>query len=138
MGVDPCISSVCAALIDNVQGGFGAAISQYAPTSFVSRRCTDSFVLEGHAVQPGDLLYLSLVKPNASPQEYEETQHRVGHAIPFGAGPHLCVGRPLAIAISNVAEKIYRNLGRDAIGQVEPVIGGDGAFLSIKGGLKLS
>lgn len=132
MGVDPCVSAVCAAVVEDCPGNFGVAINRYAPTSFVSRRCTGSFSLQNHSVEPGDLLYLSLVRPVASDFEQEPQLHRHGPTIAFGAGPHLCIGRPFALAVSEIAEQIFRGLGSGQIRSQRLVIRGDGAFLSFE------
>lgn len=124
MGVDPCVSAVCAAVMEKLPGDFAAAINRYAPTSFISRRCVATFRLDEHAVQPGDLLYLSLVRPGDAKSEQ-------GPAVAFGAGPHMCAGRPFALLVSKIAERIYRDLEPGRISDPGLVVRGDGSFLSI-------
>lgn len=132
MGVDPCVSAVCAAMMEELPGDFGAAINRYAPTSFVSRRCTGSFSLQNHSVETGDLLYLSLVRPGETDTDQGQHFNRYGPAISFGAGPHLCIGRPFALAVSEVAEQIVRDLEPGKICNQGLVISGDGAFLTVE------
>lgn len=125
MGVDPCVSAVCAAVMEKLPGDFGAAINRYAPTSFISRRCIAPFELDGQGVRPGDLLYLSLVRADG------ESADRKGAAVAFGAGPHMCAGRPFALLMSEMAEKIFRDLEPGTIRDGGLVVRGDGSFLSI-------
>jgi hypothetical protein len=131
MGVDPCVSAVCAAVIENLPGDFGSAINRYAPTSFISRRCIVSFSLQEHTVQPGDLLYLSLVQPEGAKNDADAPASRKAPAIAFGAGPHMCAGRPFAMLMSDMAERIFRELEPGRIRDATLTVRGDGSFLSI-------
>ena len=133
MGVDPCVAAVCAAVMENCSDDFGAAIHRYAPTSFVSRRCVSPFALLDHAVEPGDLLYLSLVRPDGAKNGEGPPADRRGPAVAFGAGPHMCVGRPFALVVSEMAEQIFRGLEPGRIRDPGLTVRGDGSFLSIVG-----
>lgn len=129
MGVDPCASAVCAAVLEKLPGDFAAAIHRYAPTSFVSRRCVAAFRLEEHEVNPGDLLYLSLVQPAGGGRT--APGDRSGPAVAFGAGPHMCTGRPFAMLLAEMAETIFRSLQPGRVREVEMTVRGDGSFLSM-------
>lgn len=129
MGVDPCASAVCAAVMEKLPGDFAAAIQRYAPTSFVSRRCVAPFRLGDHEVGPGDLLYLSLVQPAGG--ERTASGDRSGPAVAFGAGPHMCTGRPFAMLMAEMAEAIFGKLEPGRVRDAGLAVRGDGSFLTM-------
>lgn len=122
MGVDPTIAAITAAILEDHPGPFSEGIQRYAPTSFVSRLCIRPINIGSHTVEAGDVCYLSLIGPASESLP----------SFPFGAGPHICIGKPLSILVCDIAEKVYRRLsprpssapGLDAFG--------DGTFLSFK------
>ena len=129
MGIDPCVAAITAAIVERHPGRFSDAIYRYHPTSFISRTCTQPMPIGEHQAGPGDLLYLSILPGADAPQHDDATSLRRS-AIPFGAGPHLCIGHPVASLVCDLGERVHRELSGPMASTPALEPRGDGAFLA--------
>lgn len=127
MGVDPCVAAICGAIVNGTTDDFARSSNRYFPVSFVSRTCAKPFELGSEKVEPGDVLYLSLV--HGADEQINMDGHSTPPPISFGAGLHVCAGKPIALAVAELAQAIYP-LVRASIHVVPTKALGDGAFLA--------
>jgi hypothetical protein len=67
---------------------------------------------------------VSLVRPEGATDQN-------GPAVAFGAGPHMCTGRPFALLLSELAGQIHGRLEPGRVRDAPLTVKGDGSFLCI-------
>jgi cytochrome P450 PksS len=92
-----------------------------------NRIAREDLVLRGQTIRKGDLVYLALGAANRDPEVFTEPDRfDVGREdnrhLAFGAGPHLCMGMPLARRELEVAlERLVRRLPRLRFDEERPL-----------------
>ena len=79
----------------------------YSPFPFVARKAKKSIQLQGKTIAAGSMVFLSLAAANRDPNHFvspdELDLNRPQRGIPFGYGPHICIGDALARLMLNEA-----------------------------------
>lgn len=90
-----------------VDAALEAGLRLVTPTEVIVRSCATPTTLDGHAFRVGERLFLSVHGMTRWPSvtSGDPERLRVGEAVPreirhlwFGAGPHFCLGAPIARA----------------------------------------
>lgn len=124
MGYDPLVGSICASIAEGRLEGFAADSFRYCPTSFVSRLCRQTVVIDDIEFAPGDVCFTSLLP--ASDQHEANTS-----SLAYGAGPHACVGKSLSLLILAMAQDVYHHAFPEGF-EIASTLAPNGAFLDFK------
>ena len=124
MGYDPLVGSICASIAEGRTEDFAAGSYRYCPTSFVSRQCKQTVVIDNVQFAPGDVCFTSLL-----PASDQHESH--APSLAYGAGPHVCVGKSLSLLILAIAQDVYHNSFPKGF-EIACTIAPNGAFLDFK------
>ncbi len=113
------------------------ALRLYPPAWLIGRTPIETYTIRGYPIQPGDSLVISpyvlhrtsdfYAQPDIFwPERFQDALPRYSF-LPFGAGPHVCIGQPFAMQEIRIAlEMILANwryeLTSDAPIEPEPLI----------------
>lgn len=121
MGSAPLIAALCAGLLGAGRGA-GARPEHCTPVSLVPRVCLEATDVLGVPFAKGEVCHLAMLPA---------TDEQPGDRLPFGAGPHTCVGKRLSQQILDLGLEIAAEHYPEGFRRT-PVPAPDGIFLAFR------
>lgn len=136
IGRDPALRRYLLDDPSRIPGSINEFVRLVSPVPQHSRGVTDDIEIGGHRFRKGDVVQLNWLAANHDPEAFPEpdvfkADRKVSHHVGFGHGPHLCLGRHLAIVELEVM--IERVLAR--LPDYQLVEGGTERFPSLNRGM---
>ncbi|XP_071478584.1 cytochrome P450 3A24-like [Diadema antillarum] len=125
----------------------------YPPAAVINRRCTESFTYNGMTIEPGVVIFIPVYNihhdekywpdpEKFDPDRFSKAEKDKRHPfawLPFGAGPHNCIGMRFALMEAKMAiARLLQKYRFETCPQTEiPPKLGDNGFLSPPNGVSL-
>lgn len=136
IGSQPALRAYFLEDLSRIPGSINEFIRIISPVPQHSRGIIEPIEIGGHQFEPGDVVQLNWFAANHDPEVFEDPDafkpdRRVANHVGFGHGPHLCLGRHVAIVELEVM--IERVLAR--LPDYQIVSGGTERFPSLNRGM---
>jgi cytochrome P450 len=113
------------------------ALRLYPPAWLIGRTPTESVQIGGYTIQPGDHIAISPWVIHRNPQTFADPEQFIPERfstdppkytyLPFGAGPHVCIGQPFAVLemlliVATILRQYHFELVQEQVIQPEPLL----------------